>query len=162
MHTFQFPQLNRLLLTAALSLLAFAAPASAQNNIAVVVRPDVPATNLTVNELRALMLGNRQFWNSNLRVTLLAQAPGAHEREVMLKNIYLMSEAQFQQYWIAKVFRADATSGPRTVSSNEMAAQLALSIPGAIAYMDASQIPAGLKVLKINGLLPGDKGYPLR
>jgi len=162
MHTFQFPQLNRLLLTAALSLLAFAAPAPAQNNIAVVVRPDVPATNLTVNELRALMLGNRQFWNSNLRVTLLAQAPGAHEREVMLKNIYLMSEAQFQQYWIAKVFRADATSGPRTVSSNEMAAQLALSIPGAIAYMDASQIPAGLKVLKINGLLPGDKGYPLR
>ena len=134
----------------------------AQNSIAVVVRPDVPATNLTFAELRTLVLGNRQFWSSNLRVTLLAQAPGAREREVMLKTLYLMSEAQFQQYWIAKVFRAEATSGPKTVYSNEMAAELALAIPGAIAFMDSSQIPTGLKVLKINGLLPSDKGYPLR
>jgi hypothetical protein len=42
-----------------------------------------------------------------------------------------------------------------------MAAELTLAIPGAIAFLDASQIPSGLKVLKINGLLPGEKGYPL-
>ena len=144
-----------------LAVLALSVPAAAQSNVAVVVRPDVPVTNLTVAELRNLMLGNRQFWTSNLRVTLLAQAPGAREREVMLKTIYLMSEAQFQQYWIAKVFRAEATSGPRTVYSNEMALELALSIPGAIALVDATRVPNGLKVVKINGLLPTDRGYPL-
>ena len=162
MRTFFIFRYNRLILFAALMSGAFAIPAAAQNSVAIVVRQDVPATNLSVNELRALLLGNRQFWNSNLRVTLLAQAPGAKERGVMLKTVYLMSEAQFQQYWIAKVFRADATSGPRTVYSNEMAAELAMSIPGAIAFVDASQIPAGLKLLKINGLMPGEKGYPLR
>jgi len=72
-----------------------------------------------------------------------------------------MSEAQFRQYWIAKVFRAEAASGPRIVYSNEMAAELALAIPGAVAFVEASQAPKGLKVLKINGLLPGEKGYPL-
>ena len=133
-----------------------------QANIAVVVRPDVPVNDLTFAELRTLLLGNRQFWSSNLRVTLLARAPGARERDVVLKTVYLMSEAQFQQYWIAKVFREEATTGPRIVYSNQMAAELALAIPGAIAFMDSSQIPAGLKVLKINGLLPGEKGYPLR
>ena len=56
------------------------------------------------------MLGDRQFWTSNLRVTLLVRAPGAREREVVLKTIYQMSEAQFRQYWIAKVFRAEAAS----------------------------------------------------
>ena len=90
------------------------------------------------------------------------RAPGAREREVVLKTIYQMSEAQFRQYWIAKVFRAEAASGPRIVYSNEMAAELASSIPGAVAFVDATQVPKGLKVVKINGSLPGEKGYPLR
>jgi len=136
--------------------------AGADNDIAIVVRPDVPVENLTFAELRRLMLGDRQFWTSNLRVTLLVRAPGAREREVVLKTIYQMSEAQFRQYWIAKVFRAEAASGPKIVYSNEMAEELTAAMPGAVAFVEAPQVQKGLKVLKINGLLPGDKGYPLR
>ena len=77
------------------------------------VRPDVPVDNLTFAELRRLMLGDRQFWSSNLKVTLLVRAPGAREREVVLKTIYQMSEAQFRQYWIAKVFRDEASERPQ-------------------------------------------------
>ena len=105
------------------------------------MRPDVPVDNLTFAELRRVMLGDRQFWASNLKVTLLVRAPGAREREVVLKTIYQMSEAQFRQYWIAKVFRAEAASGPRIVYSNEMAAELASAIPGAVAFVDAAQVP---------------------
>src|SRR3984957_12184485 len=79
-------------------------------DIAIVVRPDVPVDNLSFAELRRLMLGDRQFWSLNLRVTLVVRAPGAREREVALRDIYQMSEAQFRQYWIAKVFRAEAAS----------------------------------------------------
>jgi ABC-type phosphate transport system substrate-binding protein len=135
---------------------------AADADIAVAVRPDVPVENLTFAELRKLMLGDRQFWSSNLRVTLLVRAPGAHERDVMLKTVYQMSEAQFRQYWIAKVFRAEAASGPRVVYSSEMAGELTSAIPGALAFFEAGQVPRGLKVLKINGKLPGDKDYPLR
>jgi len=145
------------LLASALSAL----PASDDNAIAIVVRPDVPVDNLTFAELRRLMLGDRQYWSSNLRVTLLVRAPRARERDVVLKTIYQMSEAQFRQYWIAKVFRAEAASGPRVVYSNEMAVELAAQIPGAVAFVDSGQIPSGLKVLKINGLLPQEAGYPL-
>src|SRR5438552_570903 len=145
-----------------LMAIATLAPAAGENDIAIVIRPDVPIDNLPFAELRKLMLGDRQFWTSNLRVTLLVRAPGAHERDVVLKTIYQMSEAQFRQYWIAKVFRAEAAAGPRIVYSNEMAAELAAAIPGAVAFVEASQVPKGLKVLKINGRLPGEKGYPLR
>ena len=137
-------------------------PMADDSDIAIVVRPDVPVDNLTFADLRRLMLGDRQYWSSNLRVTLLVRAPGAHERDVVLKVIYQMSEAQFQQYWIAKVFREEAAAGPRIVYSNEMAAELAVSIPGAVAFVEASKVPKGLKVLRINGHLPGEKGYPLR
>jgi len=136
---------------------------AAGGDIAVVVRQDVPVDNLPFGELRKILLGDRQFWSSNLRVTLLVRAPGAREREVVLKTIYQMSEAQFRQYWIAKVFRAEAASGPRIVYSNEMAAELVAAIPGAVAFLELAQAPPkGLKVLKINGAAPGDKGYPLR
>ena len=153
---------RRALLLAAVGLASIAASGAAQGaDIAIVVRPDVPVDNLTFAELRRLFLGDRQFWTSNVRVTLLVRAPGARERDVVLKTIYQMSEAQFRQYWIAKVFRAEAASGPRIVYSSEMAAELVSGMPGAVAFVDADQVPKGLKVLKINGLLPGTKDYPL-
>jgi len=146
-----------------LALLALLPLSSAPTgDIAVVVRPDTPADNLSFSEIRKLLLGDRQFWNSSLRVTLLIRVPAAHEREVVLKTIYRMSEMQFRQYWISKVFRAEATSGPKIVYSNEMATELVTAIPGSVAFVDAAHVPGDLKVLKIDGKLPGDKDYPLK
>jgi len=80
----------------------------------------------------------------------------------VLKTIYQMSESQFRQYWISKIFRAEASSGPKIVYSNEMATELVAAIPGSVAFVDATGVPKGLKVLKIDGKLPGEKGYALR
>jgi hypothetical protein len=135
---------------------------AAESDIAVVVRPDTPAEDLSFAEIRKLLLGERQFWASNLRVTLLIRAPAARERDVVLKTIYRMTEAQFRQYWISKVFRAEASSGPKIVYTNEMANELVAAIPGSVAFVDSAQVPKGLRVLKIDGKLPGEKGYPLR
>jgi len=157
-HRFQ----RAILLAAVLWTGVASSPAAGDADIAIVVRPDVPVDNLTFGELRRLMLGDRQFWTSNLRVTLLVRSPGTRERDVVLKNIYRMSEAQFRQYWIAKVFRAEAAAGPRIVYSNDMATELTLGIAGAVAFVEADQVPKGLKVLKIDGKLPGEKGYVLR
>jgi hypothetical protein len=163
MRTTRFQLTRRSILLAAAALPRRPLPAAVSGgDIAIIVRPDVPVENVTFAELRKLLLGDRQFWSSNLRVTLLVRAPGAREREVVLKTIYQMSEAQFRQYWIAKVFRAEAASGPRVVYSNEMAAELTSAVPGAVAFVEATQVPKGLKVVKINGKLPGDKEYPLR
>ena len=110
-------------------------------DIAVVVRPDAPVDDLTLSQTRRLLLGEQQFWNSNLRVTLLLRAPAARERDVVLRVIYRMSEAEFRQYWISKMFRAEATSGPKVVYSNEMATELVSALPGSVAFVDATQVP---------------------
>ena len=152
--------LNRLILLVFLSFPIL--PAGLGGDIAVVVRGDTPVDSLTLIEFRKLLLGERQFWNGSLKVTLLIREPGARERDVILKNIYRMNEAEFRRYWIEKVFRAEAQTGPKVVYSDQMAADLVTAIPGSIAFVDASRIPKSLKELKIDGRLPGDKGYALK
>jgi ABC-type phosphate transport system substrate-binding protein len=131
-------------------------------DVAIVVRKDVPVDNLSLADVRKLFMGERQFWNSSLRVTLLVRAPTSRERDVVLKKIYQMSEAQFRQYWISRVFRAETATGPKIVYSSEMTMELVNGIPGAVAFLDASRVPAGLKVVKVNNRAPGEKDYPLR
>jgi ABC-type phosphate transport system substrate-binding protein len=154
-------------LTAGALLLAFlsglALPATAVGgDIAVVVRPDTPVDDLTLSQTRKLFLGERQFWNSNLGVTLLVRAPVARERDVLLKVVYRMSEAEFKQYWILKMFRQEAAEGPKIVFSGQMAAELVTALPGSVTFVDTTQVPKGLKVLRIDGKLPGEAGYPLK
>ena len=157
-----------LLLVCLLSVLALGMPIGAQatntvaSDVAVVVHPDIPLDNLTLGELRRLVLGDRGFWPASVRVTLLLRAPVAHERDVILKVVGQMTEAQFRQHWIGKVFRADTAVAPKIVYSSDMAVDMVARIPGAITFVDASQVGRNVKVLKIDGLSPGEKGYVLR
>jgi len=130
-------------------------------DVAVVVHPDVAVENLTIGELRRVVLGDREFWPASVRITLLLRAPVAHERDVVLRSVCQMTEAQFRQHWIGKVFRAETALAPKIAYSNEMAIDLVTRVPGAIAFVDASQVSKGLKVVRIDGRLPGDKEYLL-
>lgn len=131
-------------------------------DVAVVVHPDTPVTDLSLADVRKVFLGDRQYWTSNLPVVLLIRAPVARERNVVLKIIYQMSEAQFKQYWIAKIFRAESATAPKVVYSNDMANDLVTAVPGAIAFIDAREVRSGAKVVRVDGHLPGEPGYPLR
>jgi hypothetical protein len=117
-----------------------------------------------VGEVRKLFLGERQYWNwrANLPVELYLPAAVSHERDVMLRTIYQMTETQYRQYWIAKILRAEAVSSPRTVSSNDAAIALVTTIRGAIVVVDARDVRPGPKMLRVDGHSPGEPGYPLR
>jgi hypothetical protein len=141
-------------------------PSAAQTargtDIAVIVHPDTPVSDLSLSEVRKVLLGERQYWNSKLPVVLLIRAPVARERDVVLRVIYQMTEAQFKQYWVAKIFRAEIVSPPKIVYSNDLQYDLVTAMPGAIAFVDARNVRPGLKVLRVDGHLPGERDYPLR
>jgi hypothetical protein len=130
--------------------------------VAIVVHPQTRLEGLTFKELRAIFRAERQFWPDGSRITLLVRAPVAAERKLVLDQIYRMSEDEFRQYWIAKMFRAEVPAGPKIVYSTDMARELVTAIPGAITFMPAGLAGNGLKVLRIDGALPGDPNYPLR
>jgi ABC-type phosphate transport system substrate-binding protein len=132
------------------------------NDVAVVVNPAAPVNDLSLSEARKIFRGDKQYWSTDMPIVLLVRNPPSRERDVILKKLYSMTESEFKQYWIAKIFRAEATTGPKIVYSNSMAADLVSVIPGAIAFMSAKDVNPNLKVVKIDGHMPGEPGYPLR
>ena len=140
-------------------------PAAAQaggGGIAIVTHPDTSVDNLSFLELRKIFLGEQQFWGDRTRIVLLVRAPVARERDVVLNRIYQMGESEFRQYWIAKVFRAEVSSGPKIVYSTDMTRQLVAALPGAVGFVTADEVSPEMKVLRINDKLPGDAGYALQ
>lgn len=130
--------------------------------IAIVGHKDLPIDNLSLEELRSIFLADRQFWENRNRITLLVRAPQSDERTFVLERIYQMSEAQFRQYWIAKMFRAEVPRGPKIVLSTGMTLDLVVAIPGSISFTRADAVTDDVKVIRVDGLLPSDEGYPLK
>ncbi len=100
-------------------------------------------------------------WKPDLPVVLFVRAATSQERTAVLGVIYQMSEPQFNQYWIAKQFRAESSSAPTKLNSNALTQQFVSSTPGAIGFMAAHDVKPGVKVVKIDGLMPGEAGYRL-
>jgi ABC-type phosphate transport system substrate-binding protein len=130
--------------------------------LAIVVHKDTQVDNLSMEDLRSIFLADQQFWPDRTRIILLVRAPQSDERDFVLNRIYKMSEPQFRQYWIAKMFRAEVPRGPKIVFSTDMALDLVVAIPGSISFMRAGEVTDDIKVLRIDGALPDDAAYPLK
>ena len=152
------------LLTASLLLGAQAEPddQAERSPLAIVVHKDTQVENLSLEDLRSIFLADQQFWPDRTRIILLVRAPQSDERDFVLNKIYKMSEQEFRQYWIAKMFRAEVPRGPKIVFSTDMALDLVVAIPGSISFMRANEVTDAIKVIRIDGALPSDEGYPLK
>jgi len=132
------------------------------SDVAVIVNPKNTATSLTTSELAELLLGEKRFWGSKAPVRVILREPGSHEFDVLVTKIVKMPPAEYLASWKNKVFRGEAASEPTYVPSSGMAVQFGRDVPGALVLLAAHDLPADAKVLKINGKLPGEEGYPLR
>ncbi len=129
--------------------------------VAIVVHPEVPIDDLSFDALKSIFLAERQHWGDRSRITLLVRAAMAPERDRVLSEIYDMTEDRYRRYWIGKMFRSEVASGPKIVFSTDMLRDLVTVIPGSIGFVPVSEVGPDLKVISIDGLFPGDDGYPL-
>ena len=142
-------------------LLTASAVSAQTRELAVIVHPRVAVKNLPLAELRRIFHGDRPTWSSALKVNLVVPKPGSAEREMMLKRIYEKNELQYRQHWVGKIGRKEAAAGPREAPIPELAVRFVRQTPGAIALVDASDIPDGVTLVAIDGKKPGDAGYAL-
>lgn len=134
----------------------------AESGLAIVVHKDTEVENLTLSELRNIFRANQQFWPNRSRIVLLVRAAQSDERDYVLANIYEMDEEAFRRYWIAKMFRAEVPRGPKVVFSTGMTLDLVVAIPNSISFIRADNVTDDVKVVRIEGKLPGEDGYPLK
>lgn len=164
-HIFASKQTRKLALLCvilALGLRGVMAQTDSRTDLAVVVNPHTPVDDMSLEDLRKIFLGERQFWSSNMPVVPLIRPQGTPEREVVLRVLFKMTEIEYKKYWITKVFRAEATNEPTVALTNSFANDAVAAIPGSVTIENAKDVPRGAKVLKINGRKPGEPGYPLR
>jgi phosphate transport system substrate-binding protein len=137
------------------------APPQAPERYAVVVNPATPVNDVTLAQLRRIFRGEQQFWSGGARVVLFVQAPGTPDRGVVLKRVYEMDEGAFKRFWIAKTFRDEVASGPKIVSTSALARRLTAQVPGAVSVIPLSAVDEGVRVLRVDGRLPDESGYPI-
>lgn len=126
-------------------------------DIAIVVNPANPISNVAIEDVRHLYEGTRTVF-PNGEPVLLLESPEVRERfyEVALD----MTGKEATRYWIGLVFSGYPAIPPQAVQDVRELRRLVVRHPGAVAFLDARKVDATVKVLKIHGTGPGDPDYP--
>lgn len=139
-------------------------PGKAQTvtDIAVVVNSRSAVMNVSSADLRRIFAGERRYWPGGVRIKLIVRQPGSHEWLALLR-LLRMSETEYKQYWTAQIFRGESDAEPLSLPSFGMVKEAVELFPGAISLADAQQVKPGmdLKIIKVDGRLPGETGYAL-
>jgi hypothetical protein len=130
------------------------------DEIAVVASAGNPATNVSLGDLRKMFSGTKRSWPSGQPIKLITRGPGCRERLALLR-LLAMSEDEYKQYWTAQVFRGEADAAPLIVPSVGMQKEAIIAFPGALSLVIARDVKPGMKVIRVDGLLPGEAGYRL-
>jgi len=149
---------------AGLMLLVLVSATTAQQQeveMAVVVNPQNPVTSISSSELRRIFAGDKQLWSDNVPVFPVVRAPEARERQVLLNRILRMTEAEYKQYWVQKVYSGESPHEPIAVFSNGMQLEAVRTKKGGIALINVQDVRQGVKVIGVDRTLPGQPGYSL-
>jgi hypothetical protein len=136
--------------------------ASQTGDISIVVNSSNPVNDVSLSDLRNMLMGDRRFWKGNVRIKLILREPGTRDRDAVLVLLLRMDNKAFAAQWRAKVFRGEASEEPLSVASTSQVEQYLLENPGAITFTAGKIKAPKLKVLRLEGKLPGDEGYTLR
>lgn len=131
----------RLLLAS--SLLATAAHASAEP--VVIANPGVGLASISQSQLNRLFFGQTDLLPNGSKAVPL-NVGGAGEDEFANK-VLKKSPEQVEKYWARMIFTGKAKP-PREVKPEEVKAIVAKT-PGAISYIDSSQVDGSVKVLSV-------------
>ena len=157
------PPLRWALGVIALSLLGVAPrSASAQDAepLAIVVNRSNPLSEISLADLRRVFRGQRSRWTNGRRVTLVMRDAGAPERDAIIHSLYGLEEEEYRRTFLQAVFSGTAEA-PKTLASTNGVLRFVYNVPGAIGYVRARDVNANVKMLRIDGRLPGEPGYRL-
>ena len=167
MTTLTMKSLIRLLAVAGLGLAGLSSSLMAQcasGSLVVVVNKDNPSDSLSMAQLRKLMLGDVRNWPNKKPVLVVRRESASPVFQCVLSAIVRMTDAEFKRYQMNVEFRGEEAVPLKTATSPATAAKMVGDAPGAITVVESSAVPpagGSLKVVRINGKMPGDPGYPL-
>jgi len=135
---------------------------SASEDLAIVLNTANPTDNLSLAQLRGIILGDRAHWPDGQKITVVMREQGQPERALILRLVCRMSETDFNQYLMHSTFTGQVQTGPKLLTSVTGVRKFVFNVPGAIGYVRAGEVDRSVKAVRIDGRLPGEEGYKLR
>lgn len=129
---------------------------------ALVVSSDVKESNVSRADAARLLLCQKRFWASGQRVVVLSPASGSAERRFMIQKLCRMTEAGYRRHTLEQLYRGEIEYAPKLVDDEADALQFIAAGHGAVTLVSVHAAQgANARILRIDGHLPGEPGYPL-
>jgi phosphate transport system substrate-binding protein len=154
--------MKNLIRIAALAAITLIANQAFAQELAIIVNKSNPVENLTMAQLRKIVLGEQSQWSNGKQVMVLLRTPGSPEREVPLQVVCGMTENDFNQHLLHSSFNGEAGAAPKSLGSAAMLRQLVTTLPGAIGIVLATDVNDSVRVVKLDGKAPGEADYVLK
>jgi phosphate transport system substrate-binding protein len=129
--------------------------------LAIVVNRNNPLSEISLADLRRVFRGHRSRWSNGRRVTLVMRDTGTVERDAILRTLYGVAEVEYRRTYLQAIVSGEASDAPKTLASTNGVLRFVYNVPGAIGYVRARDVSSSVKMLRIDGRLPGEPGYRL-
>lgn len=152
------PQLGLLAALFFAALLALPAFPAAKN-IAVVMSAGSKTTDVPLAELAKLCKGTQKAWSDGRNFMLVMKDPNAAEMHVPVQKLFGTAPADLKT---ALTKLNESRQLVKVVDTDEELLRTVGATPGAVGIVDVYSINSSVKVLRVDGKLPFDVGYPLK
>jgi ABC-type phosphate transport system substrate-binding protein len=142
-----------------LSMLTAAAAVPAIKNMAVIVSTGNKLSDVPLADLSKLCKGAQKAWPDGKSFTLVLKDPDSSEMRGVVEKLLGASPAEVKAA-IAKL--NETRQVVKVVESDEDLLRAVEATPGAVGILDVYSINSSVKVLRVDGKLPFDVGYPLK
>ena len=88
------------------------------------------------------------------------RGPSVRERIAFDKLVLGMSEREVSRYWIDRRIRGQSGS-PKAIDPVDVHQRVVVKLAGAVGYVLSTEVRDDVKVVRIDGKTPTDRGYPL-
>jgi hypothetical protein len=133
---------------------------------AALVHPSNPARDLRLRDLMSLFEGVNREWPNNSGVVLVERDAGSAPFRYVIGRLLNTTPGEYKRSLQNIEYRGAAPVSIKILNSDETACQFVFNVPSAIAIIETGSLalPAcgPVRVLRIDGKLPGDIGYSLK
>jgi ABC-type phosphate transport system substrate-binding protein len=114
-------------------------------DLLVIASPQVPDNAISREQLADIYLLKRIYWSDKIPVVPINREVSSNVREKFSEDVFNLSPQELAAYWNRQRFQGKFP--PLIQASDQAVLAFVRSIPGAIGYINANQVPAGVKLL---------------
>ncbi|MFD3001940.1 hypothetical protein ACFS7Z_16320 [Pontibacter toksunensis] len=129
--------------------LLLAAQAHAQDTLAAIAHEKGAPSSLSKNELKSVLLGERQRWSNGTKVVIALMKTNNELGETISRNVFNMKPDELNKHWLALVFQGKA-SAPNFFNSVSELESFVSQNPGAIGITNQPVSLPNIKTITVD------------